>query len=344
MRIHSLSARIEEIPLRAPFVTARDALARQSARTVVISLVLDDGTQHPGDAVPVAYVTGETPESALRDVQAAAPVLSGLDVRRIRPALDRLDALLPASPTARAGIESAIWRAHAAVLGADLWTLWGGARESVETDITLSIVDDAPERAREGAARGFQAFKVKVGGDPEADLARLCAIHAAVPGGRFRVDANQAFTPQEAVRFVNEALASGVPLELLEQPVSKSDMAGLDYAAQRCPVPVFADEAVLSPSDALRLVRETAVQGINVKVMKSGARGALEIAAIARAAGRLLMLGCMLESRRSIGLSVALACGTGAFDFIDLDSHLLLTEPGPNEWLISHGPVLAPLR
>lgn len=42
------------------------------------------------------------------------------------------------------------------------------------------------------------------------------------------------------------------------------------------------------------------------------------------------MLGCMLETRYSIFTALSLACGTGAFDFIDLDSHLLLDEPGAN--------------
>jgi L-alanine-DL-glutamate epimerase-like enolase superfamily enzyme len=94
---------------------------------------------------------------------------------------------------------------------------------------------------------------------------------------------------------------------------------------------VFADEAVTCPEAALKLVSETCVQGINVKLMKSGLQGALDIAAIARAAGRKLMIGCMLETRRGIGWALALAAGAGGFSFFDLDSHILLDEPAPVE-------------
>src|SRR5262249_4558840 len=97
---------------------------------------------------------------------------------------------------------------------------------------------------------------------------------------------------------------------------------------------------VKSPADAVRLVQETQVQGINIKLMKSGINGALDIIAIARAAGRELMIGCMLESRRGIAASLALACGTGAFDYVDLDSHLLLNEEGENPYFRQEGPAL----
>ena len=67
----------------------------------------------------------------------------------------------------------------------------------------------------------------------------------------------------------------------------------------------------------------------------------LDIIAIARAANRRLMLGCMLETRRSIAVSLALACGTGAFDFLDLDSHLLLNESGDNAYFHQVGAMLS---
>jgi len=75
--------------------------------------------------------------------------------------------------------------------------------------------------------------------------------------------------------------------------------------------------------------------------MKSGLSGALDIIAIAKAAGRKLMIGCMLETRRGISSSLALALGTGAFDYIDLDSHLLLNEEGDNTYFSQQGPIMS---
>jgi len=339
--VRDVTAEIIEIPLRYAFMTAQDRLARQVTRPVVVSIALEDGRAAVGESVPVAYVTGETQESVLAAVERARPLLIGGDVRRLRPLLNRLAETLPDAPSARAGIEMALYTAFAEVTGIALWRLWGGARESVETDITLPIVPDAVERAVEAAAQGFRCFKLKVGEeDREEDFRRLCAVQEAVPNAILRVDANQAFSAEEAVIFIRRAVEAGVRLELVEQPVAKGNLLALDAVADASPVPIFADEAVKTPADALRLVRETRAQGLNVKLMKAGVTGALDILAIARAAGRKLMIGCMLETRRGIGFSLAFACGTGAFDYVDLDSHFLLGEEGPNPYFCQDGPHL----
>ena len=83
------------------------------------------------------------------------------------------------------------------------------------------------------------------------------------------------------------------------------------------------------------------MQGLNVKLMKSGIKGALEIISIAKAAGRKLMIGCMLESEIGMVANVALACGTGSFDYVDLDGHLLIDFSEPITSFVAHGPRLS---
>ncbi|MDA0365187.1 MAG: dipeptide epimerase, partial [Chloroflexi bacterium] len=63
---------------------------------------------------------------------------------------------------------------------------------------------------------------------------------------------------------------------------------------------------------------------INIKLAKSGVVGALEIAAIARACGLGLMIGGMVETRIGMDFAAHVAAGLGGFDFIDLDTALLL--------------------
>jgi L-alanine-DL-glutamate epimerase-like enolase superfamily enzyme len=340
-QIVDVRAKIIEVPLRRAFVTAKDKLARMVSSPVVITFTLDDRSHVVGEAVPVEYVTGETQETVLVDVEAATPALIGGDVLRLMPIIHQLLEALPNSPTARAGLEIALHNAHSQAIGVPIWKLLGGTVESVETDVTLSISDDAIDHAKEAASRGFRFFKMKVGSeDREADFRRVIEVQKAVPHARLRLDANQAFSANEALDFIRRTVAAGVKLDLVEQPVSRDDLAALNQVAAASPVPIFADEAVLSPADALRLVNETCVQGINVKLMKSGISGALDIIAIARAAGRRLMIGCMLETRRGISASLAVACGTGAFEFVDLDSHLLLREKGENPYFVHRGPVL----
>jgi L-alanine-DL-glutamate epimerase-like enolase superfamily enzyme len=110
----------------------------------------------------------------------------------------------------------------------------------------------------------------------------------------------------------------------MEQPVAADDLPGLKYVKNHTDIPVIADESVVTPADAIRIVSGDCADGINVKIMKSGIQGALDIVAIAKAAGLKLMIGCMLESNPGFCASICLAAGTGLFDFIDLDAHILI--------------------
>ena len=112
----------------------------------------------------------------------------------------------------------------------------------------------------------------------------------------------------------------------------------MDYIAKRSSIPIFADESVKTFSDAKQVIESTNIQGINIKMMKSGIADSFRIIDLAKAAKKDLMLGCMLETRRGISFSLALACGTGAFKYLDLDSHLLLNEKGPNSYFKEFGP------
>jgi L-alanine-DL-glutamate epimerase-like enolase superfamily enzyme len=89
-------------------------------------------------------------------------------------------------------------------------------------------------------------------------------------------------------------------------------------------IPVAADESCPTPAAAQRIIERQAAHVINIKTAKSGVIGALDIIAVARSAGLKLMIGGMLESRIAMGFSAHLAAGLGHFDWIDLDTPLLL--------------------
>jgi len=326
MRIVSVHARPWTLPLVAPFVIA--ARRADDARNVRVRVETTSGGGGDGASCPVGYVTGESVESVNDALQSVGPHFEGHPVDRLQPLLALADNLLYDAPAARAGLEMALYDAWARRRRLPLWQHFGGARLRVTTDLTIPLVaqDEAAALAQAAWADGFRSLKIKVG-DPEghpADLARIAAVVRAVPGVRLRVDANQGFSPDDAVTFARALAATGATVDLLEQPVAAHDIAGLKYVRQRAGMPVFADEAARTVPEVLRLLREDAVDGVNVKLMKSGIGGALEIIALCRAAGKKLMLGCMLETGLGIAASAQIAAGTGAFDFLDLDSHRLL--------------------
>ncbi len=328
MRIVSVQARPWTLSLRAPFsIAQRTAYAAHNVQIVVRT---DDPKWTGwGESAPVAYVTGETVPSVQQAIAQAMPLFEGLNVGRLGPLWAKASEALPEAPSARAGLEMALADLWGKAWQMPLWQHFGGMTRTLATDITIPLV--SPEQAGVLAAdawrAGFASLKIKVG-DPaghEADLARVAAIVQAAPLAHLRIDANQAFAPDAAVAFMWRALQTGAVVDLLEQPVAKDDVAGLKYVRERVSVPVFADEAARDVAHVLRLLREDAVDGINVKLMKSGLAGALQIVALCRAWGKKLMLGCMLESGLGIAAAAQMAGGLGAFDFLDLDSHQLLS-------------------
>lgn len=176
--------------------------------------------------------------------------------------------------------------------------------------------------------RGYDTLKVKVGIDPSLDVARLAAIRQAVgPEVRIRIDANQAWSPKQAVRLLNQMQDKGLDIELVEQPVKAHDYEGLKYVTERSYVPVLADEAVFSVEDALKIVQMQAADLINIKLMKCGGlTNALKIATLAEVCGVECMIGCMLEAKVSVNAAVHLACARKIITRVDLDGPVLCSE------------------
>ena len=313
------------IPMKSPFESAKRRSTE--AENALVRVALVNGVSGDGEASPADYVTGETLETLLSSVTEAAGALRGLDVRRTEYWYAALCEALPHAATARSAIEMALLDALTRTWGIPLALYFGGAVSEIRSDLTVPIAppETAGSIASKAAGFGYRSLKIKVGGpDREEDLARVRAVSAAAPGAGIRLDANQGFGADETLAFLAECARLGIPVELMEQPVPREDWEALAHVTRHSRVPVIADEAVVDARAALKLASTGAAHGINIKVAKAGLIGALRIITIARTAGLKLMLGCMLESLLGVGASLHLACGTGAFDYLDLDAHTLI--------------------
>jgi len=323
--IVAIQAESTPIPMKSPFESARRRSTE--AENVRVTVRLSDGAAGYGEASPAPYVTGEAVEDVLAATPTADAALRGLDPTRVRRWHAALCEALPHRPTSRSAVEMAVLDALTRTWGVPLSVYFGGAQESVRTDLTIPITDAATagEIAREAAGLGYRSLKIKVGGvSRDEDLERVRAVSAGAPEAQIRLDANQAFTADEALAFIRACLKAQVRVELMEQPVPADDWDALAAVTRRSPVPVIADEAVVDAPAALRIAATGAAHGINIKVAKAGLIGSLQIIEIARAGRLRLMLGCMLESLLGIGAALHLACGTGVFDYLDLDAHTLI--------------------
>jgi L-alanine-DL-glutamate epimerase-like enolase superfamily enzyme len=347
--ITGLSVRPLDLPLEEPFEISLGT--QHEASNLLVAVETETGVTGYGEGSPIPPVTGETQAAAIETARAAADVIEGRPVGDYRSLVGDVRSTFPGMSSAQFAVETALLDAYCREADVPLSALFGGQPSPVETDLTIPILppDTAAERAADATERGFEHLKIKTGNDVAADVERVAAVARAAPNAALKVDANQGWTPKETARFAGEIADRGIDLELIEQPVPAADVAGLAQTRDRVDVPIAADEAVFTPADAIRVVREAAADVINVKLGKSGPLAVADIAAIARGADLELMVGCMLESAIGIHTSAHVVAGIGTFDYVDLDGNRLLASDfvdadGPSHDITGPGHGVTPVE
>jgi L-alanine-DL-glutamate epimerase-like enolase superfamily enzyme len=325
--IRALSGDPLDIPLHAPFGISGGV--QDLARNLLITVELADGTRGYGEAAPMPVFNGETQALAQAAIEAARTTVEGADAREWRRIAAALHRAIGPIGSAQCAIETAILDALTRYGRIPLWAFFGGASTSLETDMTITTgsPEAAQAAARDILARGIRTIKIKIGGGAiSADVERVRAIHETAPDASLILDGNGGYTADYALELMAVLQANRIPIALLEQPVPRDDWDGLYQVTRWAGVPVAADESLASAADAIRIVQERAAQVVNIKLMKCGITEALDIAAVARAAGLGLMIGGLIESILGMTVSACFAAGLGGFSFVDLDTPLLLAE------------------
>jgi o-succinylbenzoate synthase len=221
-----------------------------------------------GDAAPLPELGTETLEECLAELRSATPEA------------------LPRAPAARCGLEQALLDIEAQRAGIPLARLLESGAPLEVPASALLVAASMPELAREAqraAAEGFGTVKLKVGFDD--DYARAAVVRDAVGAEvKLRLDANGAWTAEEALRKLRELSPLGI--ELCEQPTP--DLAGL----HGCPVPLAADEMLASdPEGALDRARTLVLK----PMLLGGLSAALSLALRARERGLSVIVTTSLE-------------------------------------------------
>lgn len=217
------------------------------------------------------------------------------------------------------GLDSALHDWTARKLGTPVWRMLGLDRPRVQTTFTIGVADPGKIRQKvdEALSAGFAALKVKVGVAQDHDT--LSMIRSRF-GGPLFLDANEAWSPDEACRCIPE-LAQYRPT-MIEQPLARADWRELRRLRELGVAPIFVDESCERPADVLRVAG--VVDGVNIKFTKCGGiREALRMICLARSLGLKIMLGCFVSSSLAIAPALSIA---SLVDYCDLDGHLLLAD------------------
>ena len=291
-----------------------------------IEITLEDGTTGIGAGSPSEYVTGEYLESTISTLQEGnLQHLVGRDISEINQLIFETNQKFPKNPAVCAAIDIALHDAFTKFLKVPLVKYLGQKIKSMPTSNTIGIknVAETLKEAEEYGQRGFKILKVKLGKDLSEDIERLVKLREKF-GKKFtiRIDANQGYTSEQTIEFYKKT--KHLDIELIEQPLPAKNVAGLKQLPNEIRETIAADESLLSPKDALELIKPPRAAGIfNIKLMKCGGiSNALKIADIAMQEGVDLFWGCNDESIVSItaALHVAFACSNTKY--IDLDGSL----------------------
>lgn len=327
MKITDIRFGMLRVPLKTPFKTALRTV--NSIEDVVVMVETDTGHIGYGEAPATAVITGDIHGSIIDAIRTVIkPKLVGQDISDLNHIIRLIQSAIMKNYSAKAAVEMAVYDLFAQLYKAPLYKVLGGGVPKITTDITISVdyIDKMVADSLSAIDRGFETLKVKVGKDIGVDIERVKAIYAAVEGkALIRLDANQGWTPKEAVYALHKLEHAGVRLELVEQPVKAHDLEGMKFVTERVHTPVMADESSFGPREVVDLIKMRAADIINIKLMKTGGiSNAIKIADICSFYDMQCMIGCMLEASISVAAAVHVAVAkSDVITKIDLDGPTL---------------------
>lgn len=330
MQIESIETSVLEVPLIKPFKTALRTV--HTAQTVVVKMITDEGLVGWGEAPPTVVITGESIASIQATIeQILAPQIMQMDIRQRQTILSTIQASVKGNTSAKAAVDMAVHDLIGQIANLPLYQLLGGYTNNLQTDITVSV--NASKEMAEDAKRyvddGFSILKIKVGiGEIEDDIQRILAIREAIgPNPKIRLDANQGWTPKDAVYAIRKMERLQLGIQFVEQPVKAHQIEGLKYVKEHTTIPIMADESVFTLQDARRVLEAGAADLLNIKLMKCGGIcEAIKINALAEAYDVPCMVGSMIETSIGITAAAHFAASAPNIHYVDFDAPLLLRE------------------
>ena len=322
------------VALREPIETAYGTIGSRTLFQLVIAG--DDDVPGCGEAAPLEPYDGISDARtrvALDGYRAMLEDGDGLDGGELLDACRAVDEL----PQALAAVDMALWDRAGKRTGRPVAALLSDAalsRVAVNATIGADSRAGAAAGAADARAAGFRCVKLKVGvGD---DAGRVAAVRAALGNEvRLRLDANGAWTVDEAVRMIEALAPAG--LELVEEPVH--GLSGLRAVRERVAVRIAMDETAAEAG----ALASGAADAVCLKLGRCGGiSGLLAAATLVRATGAEPYVASTLDGPLGIAAALHAAAALRLSPACGLATLALFDEPVPDELAARDGHIDVP--
>lgn len=270
MKISRIAAYRVELPLHEGSYKWSGGKSVDVFDSTIVRVETDEGVVGHGEVCPLgpfylpAYAAG-----VRAGIAELAPHLIGQDATELGKLNQFMDKAMKGHPYVKSGIDIACWDILGQVAGVPVCTLLGG-RWGDDFVLYRAISQQSPEQMAENVAayreEGYRRFQLKVGGDPNEDIARIHAVAAVLqPGDKLVADANTGWLMHEAARVVRGVKDVDV---YIEQPcVSYEECLSI---RERTDHPFVMDEVIDGMEALLKLHSDRAADVVNIKISKFG--------------------------------------------------------------------------
>ncbi|MCP1383344.1 dipeptide epimerase [Runella salmonicolor] len=316
-----------DLRLRHTFTIAHDS--RDVQPTLVVEL--RDGTISGfGEATSNKYY-GITIEGMVEALENIRERIESYDLQSPEAFWASVHPFLLNNPFAQCALDEAANDFWAKKKHQKLYEAWGLSAENIPmTNYTIGI-DTVEKMVAKMKELPWPIYKIKLGTADDLAIIKELRKHT---DAIFRVDANCAWTADQAIQYSYELKSLGV--EFIEQPLKADDWEGMKRVFDQSALPCIADESCIVEADVAKC--QGYFHGVNVKLTKCGGlTPARRMIAEAKALGMKTMVGCMNET--SVGIS-AIAHLLPLLDYVDMDGTLLISNDPASGVTFDYGKVI----
>jgi len=270
MKIRRIAAYRVDLPLHEGSYKWSGGQSVAVFDSTIVAVEADDGRVGHGEVCPLGSAYLPAFAAGVRaGIAELAPHLIGEDPTQLGRLNRRMDAAMKGHPYVKSGIDVACWDLLGQAVGMPVCSLLGG-RYGEDFVLYRAISQESPDamaaKVAGYRAEGYRRFQLKVGGDPDTDIARIKAVAAVLePGDKLVADANTGWLMHEAARVVRGVRDVDV---YIEQPCASYEECLT--IRRRTDLPFVLDESIDGLGALLRGHADGALDVVNLKISKFG--------------------------------------------------------------------------